>query len=65
MGVRKKDIGVAARFLTWISRMLVPDTEVQNSRCRQVWKETALVLDITGSEILREENRNVSVDHPE
>lgn len=43
MGVRKKGIEVAARFLPWISRMLVPDTGVQSSQSRQVWKKTALV----------------------
>lgn len=34
MGVSKKGIGVAARFLAWLNRMLVPGIGVQNSQRR-------------------------------
>lgn len=62
MGVSKKGIGVAARFLAWLNRILVPDIGVQNSESRQVWEKTALVLDTTSSEMFREVNRKVSVN---
>lgn len=65
MGVSKKGIGVAARFLAWLNRMLVPGIGVQNSQRRQVREKTALVLDTTNSEIFRKINRKVSVDNLE
>lgn len=65
MGVSKKGIAVAARFLAWLNRMLVPGIGVQNSQSRQVWGKTAFVLDATSSEMFREVNRKVSVDHLE